>query len=71
MTIYKITGRNEEFRCLRSAKQYIYKELSQEERIRLNGGFILKIRNEEVITKTPIIVTTDGYSFGKTKVVYD
>ena len=71
MTIYKITGLDEEFRCLRSAKQYIYKELSQEERIRLNGGFILKIRDEKVFTKTPIIVTTDGYSFGKTRVVYD
>lgn len=66
MTKYKIEGNDSEFRSLRSAKQHIFLAYTSEERLKLNGSFIVRIENERVVTKTPIHVTTDGYSFCKT-----
>lgn len=66
MTKYQIEGKDSEFRSLRSAKQHIFLAYTSEERLKLNGSFIVRIENERVVTKTPIHVTTDGYSFGKT-----
>lgn len=68
MTKYQIEGCDGvSFRCLRAAKHYIYHNFNQEKRIIFDGKNILRVENEQVVTITPIIVTTDGYSFGKTK----
>lgn len=66
MTKYKIEGESNEFRSLRAAKLHVFLAYTQEERLSLNGSFIVRIENDRVVTKTPIYVTTDGYSFGKT-----
>lgn len=66
MTKYQIDGDSNVFRSLRAAKQHIFLAYTSEERLKLNGSFIVRIENERVVTKTPIHVTTDGYSFGKT-----
>lgn len=66
MTKYQIEGNDSEFRSLRAAKQHIFLAYEPKERLKLNGSCIVRIENERVVTKTPIHVTTDGYSFGKT-----
>lgn len=67
MIIYRIDGCNEDFRTLRNAKHHIYIAYTQEERLReLKGASILKIVNDKIMTATPILLTNDGYSFGKT-----
>lgn len=67
MTLYRIEGDNNVFRSLRAAKHHVYVAYTQQERLKyLHGSSIARIENDEVVTMTPIIVTTDGYSFGKT-----
>lgn len=67
MTKYVIEGDESTFRSLRAAKHHVYMAYTQEERIKmLSDSVIMRIKNERVVTRTPIIVTTDGYSFGKT-----
>lgn len=67
MTRYQIYGDNNTFRSLRAAKHHVWCAYTQEERLKfLKDSFIVRIENDEVVTRTPIIVTTDGYSFGKT-----
>ena len=67
MTKYQIDGDNNTFRSLRAAKNHVWMAYTQEERLKyLIDTDILRIVNNEVVTRTPIIVTTDGYSFGKT-----
>ena len=67
MTKYKIDGDNNTFRSLRAAKNHVWMAYTQEERLKyLIDTDIVRIVNDEVVTRTPIIVTTDGYSFGKT-----
>lgn len=67
MTKYQIDGDSNVFRSLRAAKHHVWCAYTQEERLKfLKDSFIVRIENDEVITKTPINVTTDGYSFGKT-----
>lgn len=67
MTRYQIDGDNNVFRSLRAAKNHVWCAYTQEERLKcLKDSFIVRIENDKVVTMTPIIVTTDGYSFGKT-----
>ena len=67
MTKNQIDGDNKTFRSLRAAKNYVWMAYTQEERLKyLIDTDIVRIVNDEVVTRTPIIVTTDGYSFGKT-----
>lgn len=67
MVYYRIDGENEIFRSLRNAKHHVWLAYTKDERKKyLNGSSIVKIENDEVVTMTPIIVTEDGYSFGKT-----
>lgn len=67
MTKYQIDGDQNVFRSLRAAKHHVWCAYTQEERLKcLNDASIVRIENEEVVTRTPIHVTTDGYSFGKT-----
>lgn len=66
MTKYQIEDDNNTFRSLRAAKHHVYTAYTNEERLKLNGLNIVRIKNDKVVTKTPIYVTTDGYSFGKT-----
>lgn len=67
MTKYQIDGDNNTFRSLRAAKNHVWMAYTQEERLKyLIDTYIVRIVNDEVVTRTPIIVTTDGYSFGKT-----
>lgn len=67
MTKYQIDGDNNTFRSLRAAKNHVWMAYTQEERLKyLIDTDIVRIVNDEVVTRTPIIVTTDGYSFGKT-----
>lgn len=67
MTKYQIDGDSNVFRSLRAAKHHVWRAYTQEERLKcLNDASIVRIENDEVVTKTPIHVTTDGYSFGKT-----
>lgn len=67
MTKYQIDGDNNTFRSLRAAKNHVWMAYTQEERLKyLIDTDIVRIVNNEVVTRTPIIVTTDGYSFGKT-----
>lgn len=67
MTKYQIDGDNNTFRSLRAAKNHVWIAYTQEERLKyLIDTDIVRIVNDEVVTRTPIIVTTDGYSFGKT-----
>lgn len=66
-TYYQIEGDNYLFRSLRAAKHHVWVAYTQAERLKyLSGTEIVRIENEEVVTRTPIVVTTDGYSFGKT-----
>lgn len=67
MTYYQIDGDNNTFRSLRAAKDHIWLAYTQEERYKyLRDTSIVKIVNDEAVTMTPIIVTTESYSFGKT-----
>ena len=67
MTKYQIDGDSNVFRSLRAAKNHVWMAYTQEERLKyLIDTDIVRIVNDEVVTRTPIIVTTDGYSFGKT-----
>lgn len=67
MVIYKVQGDTHEFRSLRNAKHYISSCYTKEERLKtLNGSRIEKYVNGVISTITPIFVTEDGYSFGKT-----
>ena len=67
MTKYQIDGDANVFRSLRAAKTHVWCAYTQEERLKnLINSFIVRIENDKVVTKTPIHVTTDGYSFGKT-----
>lgn len=61
-------GDGSEFRSLRNAKQHIWIAYTQEERVKeLKDSSIIQIQDDKVVTITPIIVTADGYSFGRTK----
>ena len=67
MIVYKIDGVDLPFRTLRAAKLHVFVSYTQEERIReLKGTSILKIVDDKCVTSTPIVVTSDEYSFGKT-----
>ena len=67
MVTYKIDGCDEKFRTLRNAKLHVYLAYTQKERIKeLKDSSIVKFIDGEAVTATPIIVTSDGYSFGKT-----
>lgn len=67
MTKYQIDGDSNVFRSLRAAKHHVWCAYTQEERLKcLRNTDIVKIVNDAVVTRTPIHVTTDGYSFGKT-----
>lgn len=67
MTTYQIDGDSNVFRSLRAAKHHVWCAYTQEERLKyLRNTDIVKIVNDAVVTRTPIHVTTDGYSFGKT-----
>lgn len=67
MTKYQIEGDNNVFRSLRAAKHHVWIAYTQEERLKyLRSSSIARIEGEQVVTMTPINVTTDGYSFGKT-----
>lgn len=67
MIYYQIDGDNNIFRTLRAAKNHIWIAYTQNERLKyLRGTSITKVVNDEAVTLTPIIVTTDSYSFGKT-----
>lgn len=64
---YQIEGDDNQFRSLRNAKHYVYLCYTHEERMKhLKDASIVQLINDKVVTKTPIIITTDGYSFGKT-----
>lgn len=65
-TCYRIDGDDNQFRSLRAAKHHIWIAYTDKERLELNGSSIVKVVNDEVVTMTPIFVTSDGYSFGKT-----
>lgn len=67
MIYYQIDGDNNIFRTLKAAKDHIWIAYTQNERLKyLRGASITKVVNDEAVTMTPIIVTTDSYSFGKT-----
>ena len=66
MTFYRIDGEEQKFRSLRNAKHHIWIAYTPKERLELNGSNIIKIKNDKIETITPIYVTEDGYSFGKT-----
>lgn len=66
MTFYRIDGEEQTFRSLRNAKHHIWIAYTQNERLLLHGSNILKFKNDKIETMTPIYVTEDGYSFGKT-----
>ncbi len=67
MTKYQIDGDSNVFRSLRAAKHHVWCAYTQKERLKyLRNADIVKIVNDAVVTRTPIHVTTDGYSFGKT-----
>lgn len=67
MVFYKIDGCDEQFRSLRNAKHHIWIAYSKEERLKeLQDVNIIKYKDDVAVTKTPIFVTIDGYSFGKT-----
>jgi hypothetical protein len=66
MTFYRIDGEEQKFRSLRNAKHHIWIAYNQNERLLLHGSNILKFKNDKIETMTPIYVTEDGYSFGKT-----
>lgn len=67
MIYYQIDGDNNTFRTLKAAKDHIWIAYTQNERLKyLRGTSITKVVNDEAVTVTPIIVTTDSYSFGKT-----
>jgi hypothetical protein len=68
MVHYFIDGDNNRFGTLRDAKHHVFIAYTQNERRKyLRDTYICKVVNEEVVTITPIIVTNDSYSFGKTK----
>ena len=65
---YYIDGVNIHFKHLWAAKYHVYVAFTQEERKKyLRNTCITKVYNEEIVTTTPIIVTDNSYSFGKTK----
>ena len=67
MVYYQIDGCNERFRSLRNAKHHVWIAYTQKERCKeLQGSEIVKFKDDVAVTKTPILVTSDGYSFGKT-----
>ena len=67
MIYYQINGCDERFRTLRNAKHHVWISFTKEERYReLKGVDIIKFKDDVAVTKTPIFVTIDGYSFGKT-----
>lgn len=68
MKYYKIDGVDASFRSLRNAKQYICSAFNHHERIELfRCSFIRRYNDDVVLTETPILVTNDSLSFGKTK----
>lgn len=68
MIYYKIEGVNDTFRTLTNAKHHVCVAFTQRERVKyLTNYSICKIVGERIVTKTPILVTNDAYSFGKTK----
>lgn len=68
MTYYRIDGDNNVFSTLRDAKHHVWVAYTQNERRKyLSDACIYKIINDDVVTMTPINVTNDSYSFGKTK----
>lgn len=65
--MYRIDGVDLPFRTLRAAKLHVFASYTQEERIKeLKDAKIYKYVDDLLVTETPIIVTADGYSFGKT-----
>lgn len=66
-TEYRIDGDDNRFRTLRNAKHHIWLAYTDKERQSLDGSYIIKSEDNKDVTMTPIIVTADGYSFGKTK----
>jgi hypothetical protein len=67
MVFYKIDGCDEVFRSLRNAKHHVWIAYTHSERFKeLQNVDIIKYKDDVAVTKTPIIVTSDGYSFGKT-----
>lgn len=68
MIYYKIDGDDSVFRNLRNAKRHIATAYNHQKRIEmLNGAFIRRYNEDVVLTETPILVTNDSLSFGKTK----
>lgn len=68
MAYYQIDGDNNAFKTLRNAKHHVWLAFTQSERVKyLTNCSIYKIVGERIVTETPILVTNDGYSFGKTK----
>lgn len=68
MAYYCIDGDNNRFRSLREAKHHVWLAYTQEERVKyLRDNAILRVVNDSVVTITPIVVTANNYSFGKTK----
>lgn len=68
-SIYRIDGDNNTFGTLREAKHYIHVAYTAREAVKyLTGAVIALVRNEEMVTITPVLVTDEGrVSFGKTK----
>ncbi len=66
---YQIDGDNNLFATLRDAKHHIYVAYTERERVKyLQGCYISCVRNEEVVSVTPIHIDAEGgYSFGKTR----
>lgn len=65
---YQIDGVNEKFETLWDAKHHVYIAYTPKERIReLKGTYISHVRNEDVVSITPIYIDENGsYSFGRT-----
>lgn len=66
---YRIDGDNNMFDTLREAKHHIYVAYTAREAVKyLTGAVIALVRDEEMVTITPVLVTDDGrVSFGRTK----
>lgn len=68
MIYYKIDGDDSVFRNLRNAKRHIATAYNHQMRIDLlSGAYIKRYNDDVVLTETPILVTNDSFSFGKTK----
>lgn len=65
---YQIDGVNENFETLYDAKHHVNIAYTAKERIReLKGTYISHVRNEDVVSITPIYIDENGsYSFGRT-----